>query len=382
MTMNRASISPFASESPAISTPASAEKPPPVQLNAPLAELDLSNSHSILFYGSRAQEELTQISDSLLERVRTKDLGGAGEALNEMVLTLRGFEPDRWDSESRPGWFDRLLGRGRKLTRLLQRYEHVRDQIEAVTTRLERHQNELMVDIETLDRLYAANLGYLQDLETYIAAGEYRLGQLDGHEIPRLAAAADRHEDALAAQRLRDLRSARDELERRIHDLRLTRQVTVQSLPGIRLVQENDKALVGKIGSTIVNTVPLWRQQLAQALTIERARAAAESVGAANDLTNDLLRANAANLRQANRETREQIERGVFDVQAISETNQVLIDTIEDSLRIADEGRAARAQASEELLAIERQLRESLAAASARERAVAATASASADRSP
>ena len=317
----------------------------------------------------------------MLERVRSKDAGGAGEALNDMVLTLRGFEPGKWESENRPTWLGRLIGRGRKLTRLLQRYERARDQVETLTSRLERHQQQLLVDIETLDRLYAANLGYLQDLDDYIAAGGHRLQQLDGDDIPRLTTAAERGDDALAAQRLRDLRSIRDDLERRVHDLRLTRQVTVQSLPGIRLVQENDKALVGKIGSTLVNTVPLWRQQLAQGLTIERARAAAASVGAANDLTNDLLRANAANLREANRETREQIERGVFDIQAISEANRLLIETIEDSLRIADEGRAARAQASQELLALERQLHGSLAAAGARERAVASRASEPAARS-
>lgn len=379
--MNRASASLIGAKSSTTTKTVSAAQTPPSPLAARLAELDLTDSHSILFFGSQAQEELTHISDSMLERVRTKDTGGAGEALNDMVLTLRGFEPGNWDSESRPGWFDRLIGRGRRLTKLLQRYERVRDQIETVATRLERHQQELLVDIETLDRLYGANLGYLQDLEAYIAAGEFRLEQLDSHDIPRLAAVAERDEDALVAQRLRDLRGARDDLERRVHDLRLTRQVTLQSLPGIRLVQENDKALVGKIGSTLVNTVPLWRQQLAQGLTIERARSAAQSVGAANDLTNDLLRANAANLREANRESRAQIERGVFDVQAISAANQLLIETIEDSLRIADEGRAARAKASQELLALEHQLRESLAAAGARERAVAATAPEPATRS-
>ncbi|MEJ2576000.1 MAG: toxic anion resistance protein, partial [Gammaproteobacteria bacterium] len=173
--------------------------------------------------------------------------------------------------------------------------------------------------------------------------------------------------DTLAAQRLRDLRGARDDLERRVHDLRLTRPVTMQSLPSIRLVQENDKSLVGKINSTLVNTVPLWRQQLAQAVTIHRSRAAAETVAAASDLNNELLRANADNLRQANAETRRQTERGVFDIEAVAEANRTLIATIEDSLRIAEEGRAARAKANTELQALEHQLRESLAAASARE---------------
>ncbi len=370
--MIRASRFPVTAE-PATSTAKAAQKPLAQSLTTRLAELDLADSHSILFFGSQAQEQLTRISDGMLERVKIKDAGGAGEALNDMVLTLRGFEPAGIDSDSQPGWLDRLLGRGRNLNRMLQRYERVRDQIEAVTTRLERHQTDLLLDIESLDRLYFANLEYLQDLETYIAAGEHRLEQLDRDDIPQQESVVTREGDALAAQGLRDLRTARDELERRIHDLRLTRQVTMQSLPGIRMVQDNDKALVGKIGSTLVNTLPLWRQQLAQALTVERARAATASVTSANDLTNDLLRANAENLRLANREARTQIERGVFDVQAVSDANQVLIDTIEDSLRIADEGRAARAQAGQELLALERQLRESLAAASAREHEVGAS---------
>ena len=341
----------------------------PAELAAMLAELDLSDSHSVLFFGSRAQEQLTTVSDSMLERVRTKDVGPAGEALNDMVLTLRGFDLSGLDPNRKAGWFGRLLGKGRDAAKVLQRYEDVRDQIEDITGRLEQHKTGLLVDIESLDRLYAANLDYFHTLELYIAAGEEKLRELDEEVVPRQADVVSQGDDTLAAQQLRDLRAVRDDLERRVHDLRLTRQVTMQSLPSIRLVQENDKALVGKINSTLVNTVPLWRQQLAQALTIHRSREAAEAVGAASDLTNELLRSNADNLRQANAETRRQIERGIFDIEAVSEANKALIATIEDSLQIADDGRAARARASAELDALERQLRQSLAAASAREQA-------------
>ena len=341
----------------------------PAELAALLAELNLSDSHSVLFFGSRAQEQLTTVSDSMLERVRTKDVGPAGEALNDMVLTLRGFDLSGLDPNRKAGWFGRLLGKGRDAAKVLQRYEDVRDQIEDITGRLEQHKTGLLVDIESLDRLYAANLDYFHTLELYIAAGEEKLQELDEEVIPRQAHAVGEGDDTLAAQQLRDLRAVRDDLERRVHDLRLTRQVTMQSLPSIRLVQENDKALVGKINSTLVNTVPLWRQQLAQALTIHRSREAAEAVAAASDLTNDLLRNNADNLRQANAETRRQIERGIFDIEAVTEANKALIATIEDSLRIADDGRAARAKASAELNALEQQLRQSLSAASAREQA-------------
>ncbi len=341
----------------------------PAKVSALLAEIDLNDSHSVLFFGNRAQEQLTAVSDGMLASVRVKEVGPAGEALNDMVLTLRGFDLSGLDPNRKAGWFGRLLGKGRDAAKLLQRYEHVRDQIEDISTRLERHKTGLMVDVETLDRLYAANLDYFHTLELYIAAGEEKLRELDEQIIPQQADAVDESDDTLAAQHLRDLRAVRDDLERRVHDLRLTRQVSMQSLPSIRLVQENDKALIGKINSTLVNTVPLWRQQLAQALTIHRSREAAEAVAAASDLTNDLLRANADNLRQANAETRRQIERGVFDIEAVSEANKTLIATIEDSLRIADQGRAARAEANAELNSLEQQLRNSLAAASAREQA-------------
>ena len=341
----------------------------PAKVSALLAELDLNDSHSVLFFGSRAQEQLSTVSDSMLERVRVKEVGPAGDALNDMVLTLRGFDLSGLDPNREAGWFGRLLGKGRDAAKVLQRYEHVRDQIEDITGRLEQHKTGLMVDIESLDRLYAANLDYFHTLEVYIAAGEEKLRELDEQVIPQQASNVEDSDNTLAAQQLRDLRAVRDDLERRVHDLRLTRQVTMQSLPSIRLVQENDKALVGKINSTLVNTVPLWRQQLAQALTIHRSSEAAEAVAAASDLTNDLLRANADNLRQANAQTRRQIERGVFDIETVSEANKTLIATIEDSLRIADEGRAARAKANTELNMLEQQLRQSLAAASAREQA-------------
>jgi uncharacterized protein YaaN involved in tellurite resistance len=298
--------------------------------------------------------------------VRSKDLGAAGETLNDMVLTLRGFDRSAAD-EGRPlGWFGRMLGKTRGAARLLQRYEAARDQIDAIGAKLQRHQNELLLDIEALDRLYSANLSQVHELEAYIDAGDTALARLERQIASAVAVDGAAAQDTLGAQRLRDLRAVRDNLERRIHDLRLTRQVALQSLPSIRLVQDNDRSLVAQIDSTLVNTVPLWRQQLAQAVTIQRARDAAQTVAAANDLTNDLLRANAENLRAANRETREQAERGVFDIEAIAEANRILIGTIEDSLRIADEGRAARSKAVDELREMEQQLRHALVSARAR----------------
>ncbi|MGA7981898.1 MAG: toxic anion resistance protein [Chromatiaceae bacterium] len=338
----------------------------PEKIGVLLKELDLTDSQSVLFFGSKAQQQLTTVSDQMLEGVRSKDVGPAGEALNEMVTALRGFDVDRLDPNRKQGLFDRLMGKGKPVVRFLQEYEEVRQHIDRITDELERHKSRLLYDVTSLDRLYDANLEYFRTLELYIAAGEAKLRELDEQMIPAMARSVEAGTDMVEAQNLRDLRAARDDLERRVHDLRLTRQVSMQSLPSIRLVQENDKGLINKINSTLVNTVPLWRQQLAQAVTIYRSSQAAETVKAATDLTNELLSANAANLKQANAEARRQIERGVFDIEVIKQANQSLIETIEESLQIADEGKRARADATAQLQQLEAELRKSLAAASAR----------------
>jgi uncharacterized protein YaaN involved in tellurite resistance len=331
-----------------------------------MQELDLNDTHSILFFGSKAQERLTEVSDQMLEGVRAKDAGPAGAALTEMVTTLKGFRVDDLNPNRKPGFLSRLTGKGRPVVKFLKEYEAVRDQIETISGQLERHKTKLLTDVTALDRLYAANLDYFRALEQYIAAGEQKLAELDESIIPALAAEIEVGGDMVEVQRLKDLRGVRDELDRRVHDLRLTRQVTMQGLPSIRMVQENDKGLINKINSTLVNTVPLWRQQLAQAVTIYRSGEAAETIKLATDLTNDLLRANADNLKSANAEARRQIERGVFDIEVVKHANQTLIETIEESLAIADEGKRAREVASRELERMEADLRRTLTSASAR----------------
>jgi uncharacterized protein YaaN involved in tellurite resistance len=331
-----------------------------------LNEIDVSNSQSILFFGSKAQEQLTTISDRMLDGVKNKEIGPAGDDLNEMVATIRGFEVDNLDPHKKQGLFDRLMGKAKPVVKFLQQYEEVRKQIDMITDKLERHKTNLLTDITSLDRLYQANLDYFHMLEDYIAAGEEKLRQLDEVIIPEQERQADTTNEVIAAQNLRDLRAVRDDLERRVHDLRLTRQVSMQGLPTIRLVQENDKGLVNKINSTIVNTVPLWRQQLATAVTIYRSSQAAETVKAATDLTNELLAANAESLKQANAETRRQLERGVFDIETVKKANDALIATIEESLQIADQGKKMRKEAVVQLEQCETELRKTLAAAQAK----------------
>ncbi|MEE9448010.1 MAG: toxic anion resistance protein [Arenicellales bacterium] len=331
------------------------------EIDALKAELDLSDSNSIIFFGTQAQADLTQLADSMLEGVRNKDVGKAAGSLNDMVATLRGFGADRLAIN--PGFFARIFGRARPVVQFLQQYEEIRQQIDVITDSLEGHKTQLLTDIATLDRLYDSSLDYFHTLENYIVAGDEKLKELSQDIIPKLDKEAKDSGDMIQAQKLRDLRTSRDDLERRVHDLRLTRQVTLQGLPSIRLVQENDKGLIRKIQSTVANTVPLWKQQLAQAVTIQRSRAAAETVKEAADLTNELLEKNAENLQDANREVRVQIERGVFDLASVKRANEKLIATIEDSLRIADEGKMRRAEAVLELEQIEGELKAKLLAA-------------------
>lgn len=336
------------------------------EIDQVIAELSIEDSNSILFFGSSAQAEVTTIADEMLEGVRNKDTGPAGQALNEMVSTLRGFSVDELTTGKKPGFFARLLGKAKPIARVLQQYEQVRSQIDAISNRLDEHTSDLMRDIGMLDRLYDKTLSYFQALAVYIAAGEEWLRRLDSDNIPALAREAESSGDMLKAQSLRDLRAKRDDLERRVHDLKLTRQVTMQSLPSVRLVQENDKALVSKIGSTMANTIPLWRQQLAMAVTIARSAEAGETLKDATDLTNELLTANAEALHTSTKTIREQIERGIVDVEAVKQANNSLIATIDDALRIADEGKLQRVEAEKQLIECENELKQALIATKAR----------------
>ena len=341
-----------------------------------MAELDMSNTQSIISFGSGAQAELQVISQEMLAGVKNKDVGPAGDSLRNIVTTIRGFSISELDVRRERSWWEKLLGRAAPFAKFVARFEEVQGQIDKVTTDLLGHEHTLLKDIKSLDILYDKTLKFYDELALYIAAGEAKLSDLDATTLPAaeaVVAAAAEAEQVKKAQELRDLRSARDDLERRVHDLKLTRQVTMQSLPSIRLVQENDKSLVTKINSTLVNTVPLWETQLAQAVTIQRSREAAEAVRGANDLTNELLTANAENLQQANRIVRTEMERGVFDIDAVKKANATLVATIEESLSIADAGKARRAAAEVDLRKMEVELRDTLSAARSRKTALGAT---------
>ncbi|MCG7519307.1 toxic anion resistance protein [Ruegeria sp. Ofav3-42] len=346
-----------------------ADEPVGAEIRKRMAEIDMENTNSIVSFGSSAQAELQEISQAMLADVRNKDVGPAGDSLRNIVTTIRGFSVSELDVRRERSWWEKLIGKAAPFAKFTAQYEEVQGQIDRITDNLLSHEHTLLKDIKSLDMLYEKTLDFYDELALYIAAGEEKLTELDSHDIPEKEAevqAAPEDGQVMKAQELRDLRAARDDLERRVHDLKLTRQVTMQSLPSIRLVQENDKSLVTKINSTLVNTVPLWETQLAQAVTIQRSAEAASAVRDANDLTNELLTSNAANLRQSNKMIREEMERGVFDIEAVKQANADLIGTINESLAIADEGKAKRAAAEQELQKMEAELRDTLAAAKAR----------------
>ena len=250
----------LAEPSNALVTLQDADAPASEQIKKRMAELDMSDTQSIISFGSNAQTELQQISQSMLAGVRNKDVGPAGDSLRGIVSTIRGFSVSELDVRRKQSWWERLLGRAAPMAKFVARFEDVQGQIDKITDDLLAHEHVLLKDIESLDLLYEKTLNFYDELALYIAAGEEKLAELDTKTIPAKEAevsAASEEDGVMKAQELRDMRSARDDLERRVHDLKLTRQVTMQSLPSIRLVQENDKSLVTKINSTLVNTVPL-----------------------------------------------------------------------------------------------------------------------------
>ncbi|MEL7088709.1 MAG: toxic anion resistance protein, partial [Planctomycetota bacterium] len=274
-------ILPEPSEATAIVPLAEADAPVSAEIRSRMGEIDMDDTNSIVSFGSAAQAELQQISQAMLQDVRNKDVGPAGDGLRDIVTTIRGFSVSELDVRRQRSFWEKITGKAAPMARFAARYETVQGQIDKITDNLLDHEHTLLKDIESLDVLYEKTLAFYDELALYIAAGEEKIKECDETLIPAKeaeVAAAPENDQVIVAQELRDLRAARDDLERRVHDLKLTRQVTMQSLPSIRLVQEKDKSLVTKINSTLVNTVPLWETQLAQAVTIQRSAEAAVAV--------------------------------------------------------------------------------------------------------
>jgi len=325
-----------------------------------MKEIDIDDTQSIISFGIVAQRQLSTVAEQMLEGVRNKETGAAGDVLNDMVATLRGFDMKDIAGNKQTGILAFLKGLVNPLVKAVQRYEKVKHQIDAMEDMLEGHVTNLMRDIEALDRLYDSSLDYFHQLAIYIAAGEEVIRLLDEETIPALKKEAEDSNDLMVAQNLNDIINARNVLERKVHDLKLSRQVIMQSLPSIRIVQDNDNNLVTKIQSSIVNTIPLWKTQMAQALTIQRSAAAGKAVKATHDLTNELLESNAKTLKNANAQIRKEVERGMFDIASIELANQNLIDTITESIVIYEQGKEQRKEVEKRLVECESALRERL----------------------
>ncbi|MDD7174745.1 MAG: toxic anion resistance protein [Clostridiales bacterium] len=317
--------------------------------------IDISDSETVLKYGNAAQMKISQFSDKILEDVKTKDTGAISDMLTNLVAELKGFDVDEG---KKGGLFGLFKKAGNSVTQLKARFEKVEENVMEIITTLQTHQKQLISDAKMLDELYAQNEQYYHELTLYIIAGELKLRRLREEELPPLLAKAQETADPADAQAANDFAQLIERFEKRIHDLKLTRMVSVQMGPQIRLMQQNDNVLAERIQSTIVNTIPLWKSQMVIALGMQHAETALKAQKAVTDMTNELLRSNAERLKVGTIETAKEAERGVIDIETIRVANTALIDTLTEVQRIQREGAQKRAEASIELGRLEKELRD------------------------
>lgn len=319
------------------------------------ASIDLSNSNMVLMYGTGAQKKIADFSETALEHIKTKDLGEIGQMLTDMVGELKTMEV-----EEDKGFLGIFRKNGNKLSGMKAKYEKAETHINQVCKMLEGHQIQLLKDVATLDRMYDLNLSYLKELSMYIMAGKKKLNDTMKTELPKAVEKAKKSglpEDTQAAN---DLANLCNRFEKKLHDLELTRMVSLQMAPQIRLIQNNDTAMSEKIQSTLVNTIPLWKTQMVLAVGLNHSTEAAKAQKQVSDTTNELLRKNAEMLKMATIETAKESERGIVDIETLKETNKSLIYTLDEVLKIQEEGRTKRRSAEQELGRIEEELRQKL----------------------
>lgn len=319
-------------------------------------QIDLTNSNMILQYGAGTQKKMADFSENALDKVRSKDLGEVGALLTDVVAELKDFDVDE-DEKGFLGFFKKSTN---KLEKMKLQYAKAETNINQITNVLESHQVQLMKDISVLDKMYELNLTYFKELSMYILAGKKKLEDVRNGELQSLiqkAQVSGLPEDAQAA---RDLDAMCTRFEKKIHDLELTRTISMQTAPQIRLVQNNDTMMVEKIQSTIVNTIPLWKSQMVIALGVEHSTQAAEAQREVTDMTNILLKKNAEKLKLATVETARESERGVVEIETLKATNQALIETFDEVMKIQEEGRQKRREAEAEMLRMENELKNKL----------------------
>jgi len=320
-------------------------------------KIDLTNSTLVLQYGSAAQKKIASFSDTALDKVRTKDLGEIGDEISSLVVELKGFDIDEEEKKGLFGWFKNT---GNKITAMKARYDSAETNVDKIAAALENHQVQLMKDVVMLDKLYEMNLNYHKELSMYIIAGKKKVEAARGGELAELRAraiASNLPEDAQAAK---DYEGLIDRFEKKLHDLELTRTIALQTAPQIRLVQGSDTVMAEKIQSTLVNTIPLWKSQMVIALGVEHSAQAAAAQRAVTDMTNELLRKNADKLKTATIEAAKESERGIVDIETLKHTNESLIATLDEVMKIQTEGRAKRAAAETELQTMENELKAKL----------------------
>ncbi|HIZ21885.1 MAG TPA: toxic anion resistance protein [Candidatus Blautia faecigallinarum] len=318
-------------------------------------KIDVENTNQILQYGAGTQKKMADFSDEALENVKSQDLGEVGDLLAQVVGELRDF-----DTEEEKGIFGFFKRQADKIETMKNRYTKAEANVDKIIDVLQKHQVRLLKDSAMLDKMYEQNLLYFKELSMYILAGKKKLGQVRGERLKELmdkAAASGLPEDAQAAK---DLDSKCGRFEKKLHDLELTRMISLQTAPQIRLVQNNDTSMVEKIQTTIVNTIPLWKSQMVLALGIAHSAEAAKAQRKVTDLTNDLLRKNAETLHMASVETARETERGIVDLETLKKTNEDLIRTLDDVMKIQQEGRIRRQEAETEMRRMENDLKNKL----------------------
>ena len=321
--------------------------------------IDLMDSQAALQYGVGAQRNISSFSDNILTQVRSKDSGYVGELMSDLVLKVKEVDVDGLDE----GFLDKLpflKNASRAVKKFMQRYEKLEVQIDRIEQQLDQARMQMLKDITMFDGLYEKNLEYFQELQIYIAAGEEKLKELREITLPRLHAEASAKGDPMSAQAVRDFEDTVNRFEKKIHDLKLSKTIAIQTAPQIRLIQNNDKMLVDKIQTAILSTIPLWKSQIVIALGLHRQESVLKMQRSVSDATNTLLTKNAELLRQNSTEVARESERGIVDLQTLKKVNADLISTIEETIKIQQEGRTARQNAETELFSIEQKLKEAL----------------------
>ena len=320
-------------------------------------QIDVTNSEQILNYGSAAQKNIADFSGAALGKVRTKGMGEIGDELSNLVIQLQGLD---FDESEKKGFLGFVKKQRQSIAALKAQYDQAEDNVDKITAELEKHEVTLMKDIAMMDKMYEKNQQYYKELTMYILAGKLKCKELRETELPKLQATARETGKAEDAQAANDFANMIGRFEKKLHDLELTRMVSIQMAPQIRMIQSNDSVMAEKIRSSIVNTIPLWKSQMVMALTLHHSQQAMEAQRNVNDVTNRLLQQNAEKLHQGSVEIAREAERGIVDIETLQKTNQELISTLEEVRQIQADGAAKRAEAEIELGRIEGELKQKL----------------------